>query len=119
MYHNNHDGTIELHDDVEIESAVLSQEDGEPRKLTVVYVLRDEKELHPTDLPRLHSTNGVNHRYVQLPVVKESPVDEEALPLEEEAQADEESNAETEQEAAHLSAGKVKLPAKKAKKETE
>jgi hypothetical protein len=109
MYHNTHDGTIELHDDVEIESALLSHGEGEPRKLTVVYVLRDDKVLHPTDLPRLHSTNGVNHRYVQLPVVNER----DEAPIMSEENVDLDSTEGAEEEIAPQSGKVFKLPAKK------
>jgi hypothetical protein len=118
MYHNSHDGTIELYDDVVIESASLSKEEGEPRKLTVVYVLREDKELHPTDLPRLHSTNGVNHSYVQLPVIKdvdEAPVDEVEVDVE--LDSDEPPGEEVE---ATVETGRpMRLPSKRAKKEAE
>ena len=68
MYHNQ-DNMIELHDDVVgVEKARLQVSDGQPVRLHVTYILRPDRHYiadKNADV-RLHSTNGVNHRWMPL-----------------------------------------------------
>lgn len=65
MYHNQ-PNMIELHDDVVgIKKSRLEVTNGAPVLLHVTYVMRPDREYNadPEADVRLHSTNGVNHRY--------------------------------------------------------
>lgn len=65
MYHNQ-PNMIELHDDVMgVKKSHLEVKEGKPVLLHVVYVMRPDREYNadPEADVRLHSTNGVNHRY--------------------------------------------------------
>lgn len=61
MYYNTNPNRIEAHDDTTVVSAELDTSNPEAPTLTVVYKLLPGT-YESADL-KLHSTNGINHRY--------------------------------------------------------